>query len=42
VGLRAGDALHLAICAEAAAALYTLDRRLHEAAGPLGVTATLV
>jgi len=33
-GLRAGDALHLAICAAHGAVLCTLDRRLSEA-GPL-------
>ena len=41
-GLRAGDALHLAICAEAGAMLCTLDQRLRDAAGPLGVAAMLV
>jgi uncharacterized protein len=38
-GLRAGDALHLAICAEQGATLCTLDRRLGEAAPTLGVKA---
>ena len=33
LGLRAGDALHLAICADHGATLCTLDRRLSEA-GP--------
>lgn len=37
LGLRAGDALHLAVCAEHGAALCTLDRRLEEAAPALGV-----
>jgi uncharacterized protein len=36
-GLRAGDALHLAICAEHGATLCTLDRRLREAAKAAGV-----
>src|SRR5215510_8306714 len=31
LGLRAGDALHLAICVDHGAALCTLDRRLSEA-----------
>src|SRR5215467_13297033 len=31
IGLRAGDALHLAICANHGAALCTLDRRLSDA-----------
>ena len=37
LGLRAGDALHLAICADHGAALRTLDRRLGEAGPVLGV-----
>jgi uncharacterized protein len=41
-GLRAGDALHLAICAELGATLCTLDRRLGEAASALGVKALLL
>jgi predicted nucleic acid-binding protein len=36
-GLRAGDALHLAIAVEAGATLYTLDRRLAEAGTALGL-----
>lgn len=36
-GLRAGDALHLAICADRGAKLCTLDRRLGEAAPLVGV-----
>jgi len=40
--LRAGDALHLAICAELGATLCTLDRRLAEAASALGVKASLL
>jgi uncharacterized protein len=34
LGLRAGDALHLAVASESGAALYTLDQRL-AAAGPV-------
>jgi hypothetical protein len=37
LGLRAGDALHLAICADLGAELCTLDRRLAEAGPALGV-----
>ncbi|MFO1103193.1 MAG: type II toxin-antitoxin system VapC family toxin [Methylocystis sp.] len=37
LGLRAGDALHLAVCAEYGASLCTLDRRLAEAAPSVGV-----
>jgi len=37
LGLRAGDALHLALCADHGAKLCTLDRRLAEAAPALGV-----
>lgn len=36
-GLRAGDALHLAIAANAGLTLVTLDRRLAESGVPLGV-----
>ena len=42
LGLRAGDALHLAICADHGAALCTLDRRLSEAGRALGVKTTLL
>jgi predicted nucleic acid-binding protein len=42
LGLRAGDALHLAICADHGATLCTLDRRLGEAGPPLGVKAALM
>jgi uncharacterized protein len=42
LGLRGGDALHLAIAAESGAALYTLDRRMVEAGLPLGVTTHLL
>ena len=38
LGLRAGDALHLAVCAAHGATLCTLDRRLAEAGPPLGVS----
>jgi predicted nucleic acid-binding protein len=41
LGLRAGDALHLAVCAGAGATLCTLDR-LFAAAGPAVGVATLV
>jgi uncharacterized protein len=37
LNLRAGDALHLAICASHGASLCTLDRRLAEAAPRVGV-----
>lgn len=37
LGLRAGDALHLAVCAEYGATLCTLYRRLAEAAASVGV-----
>ncbi|HEY8260288.1 MAG TPA: type II toxin-antitoxin system VapC family toxin [Methylosinus sp.] len=37
LGLRAGDALHLAVSAAHGATLCTLDRRLAEAGPPLGV-----
>ncbi|MDE2464494.1 MAG: PIN domain-containing protein, partial [Alphaproteobacteria bacterium] len=42
LGLRAGDALHLAICADHGATLCTLDRRLGEAGPALGVKAELL
>ena len=42
LGLRAGDALHLAICADHGATLCTLDRRLAEAGPALGVKTTLL
>jgi predicted nucleic acid-binding protein len=42
LGLRAGDALHLAICADHGATLCTLDRRLSEAGSPLGVKTALL
>lgn len=42
LNLRAGDALHLAICANYGAKLRTLDRRLGEAGARLGVESFLV
>ena len=39
LGLRAGDALHLAIAADHGATIATLDKRLADAALALGVTA---
>jgi uncharacterized protein len=41
-GLRAGDSLHLAICADRGATLCTLDRRLGEAAPLVGVGSVLL
>jgi uncharacterized protein len=42
LGLRAGDALHLAIAADHGATIATLDRGLAEAASALGVSALLL
>jgi len=42
VGLRAGDALHLAIASDHGATMHTLDRRLAEAAPALGIPAQLL
>jgi uncharacterized protein len=42
LNLRAGDALHLAICADNGAKLCTLDRRLGDAAPSVGVEAVLL
>jgi uncharacterized protein len=42
LGLRAGDALHLAVCAEHGARLCTLDRKLSLAAPQAGVASTLL
>jgi predicted nucleic acid-binding protein len=42
LNLRAGDALHLAICADHGATLCTLDRRLSEAGPALGVKTILL
>jgi len=41
-GLRAGDALHLAVCADHAASLYTMDKRLHQAAAHFNVLSCLL
>lgn len=42
IGLRAGDALHVAVAAGLGASICTLDRRLAEGAVALGVSAELV
>ena len=42
LGLRASDALHLAICADDGASLCTLDRRLSKAGPALGVKTMLL
>lgn len=42
LGLRAGDALHLAIASEHGAAVHTLDQRLADAGPKLGVPAQLL
>jgi len=42
LGLRAGDALHLAICADHGATLWTLDQRLSDAGSALGLKTMLV
>lgn len=42
LGLRAGDALHLAIAATHGAILHTLDRRMAEAGPPLGVPTRMI
>ena len=42
VGIRGGDALHLALCADYGAKLCTLDRRLAIAAAHVGVDAALI
>lgn len=42
LGIRAGDALHLAICADHGATLCTLDRRMAESGPAVGVRAVLV
>jgi predicted nucleic acid-binding protein len=42
LGLRAGDALHLAMAADHGIMLATLDRRLAEAGAALGVATTLL
>ena len=42
LGLRAGDALHLAVCADHGATLCTLDRRLSDAGSVLGIKTMLL
>jgi len=42
LGLRAGDALHLAICADHGATLCTLDRRLDDAGSARGIKTMLL
>ena len=42
LGLRAPDALHVALCLDLGAVLCTLDRPLSEACMPLGVTVMLL
>lgn len=42
LGLRAGDALHLAIASQHGATVHTLDQRLAEAGPALGVPAQLL
>ena len=42
LGLRAGDALHLATASNAGATLYTLDRRLADAGPALGAPTNLL
>ena len=42
LGLRAGDALHLAVASEHGATLHTLDQRLAEAGPALGVPTQLL
>ena len=42
IGLRAGDALHVAIAAALGATICTLDKRLSDAAVAVGVNALLV
>jgi predicted nucleic acid-binding protein len=42
LGLQAGDALHLAICADHGATLCTLDRLLSDAASALGLKTMLL
>jgi predicted nucleic acid-binding protein len=42
LGLRAGDALHLAIASQHGATVYTLDQRIAEAGPALGVSAQLL
>lgn len=42
LGLRAGDALHLAVASEPGATVHTLDQRLAEAGPVLGVSTRLL
>ena len=42
LGLRAGDALHLAVCADHGATLCALDRRLNDAGSLLGIKTILL
>jgi uncharacterized protein len=42
LGLRAGDALHLAVASEHGATVYTLDRQLGDAGPALGVPTQLM
>ena len=42
LGLRAGDALHLAVCADHSATLCTLDQRLNDAGSVLGIKTILL
>lgn len=42
LGLRAGDALHLAVCADHGATLCTLDRRLADAGPQVGLAVMLL
>ena len=42
LGVRAGDALHLAICADHGATLCTLDRRLSKAGAAVAVKTVLL
>lgn len=42
LGLRAGDALHLAVCSDHRATLCTLDRRLSDAASALAFESMLL
>jgi uncharacterized protein len=42
LALRAGDALHLAICADQRATLHTLGRRMADAAKALGLSTELI
>ncbi|WP_070155246.1 type II toxin-antitoxin system VapC family toxin [Sphingobium phenoxybenzoativorans] len=42
LGLRAGDALHLAVASDHGATVHTLDQRLADAGPPLGVPTQLL